>query len=173
VSNYQGTKTQREQIDEARASEERHIELIPEGEREEIRQIYAAKGFEGDDLERAVEIITSDRQRWIEVMLREELGFSHGVEEPVRAGLSTFAAFVVVGAIPLLAFVYDQLQPGVIGDPFVWSAVLTGMAFFGVGALNGRFVEQPWWLSGAETLGVGGVAATMAYVIGSLLSGLV
>ena len=54
---------------------------------------------------------------------------------------------------------------------FVWSSVLTGVAFFVVGAVKGRFVlHNPVW-SGLETLGVGAVAAGMAYACGVLLSG--
>ena len=77
VSNYQGTKSQREQVEQARRKEEHHIEQIPEGEREEVRQIFARKGFEGGVLEKIVEVITQDRQLWIRTMLTEEL-VQHG-----------------------------------------------------------------------------------------------
>ena len=54
--------------------EETHIERVPEGEREEIRQIFRGKGFDGDVLERIVAVITADRKRWINPMLTEEWG---------------------------------------------------------------------------------------------------
>ena len=62
VSNYQNTKSQRELVEEARRTEEHHIEQIPIGEQEEIRQIFAGKGFEGEVLEKIVEVITQDRR---------------------------------------------------------------------------------------------------------------
>lgn len=169
IGNFLSARAEIERRERTRRQEERHIAEIPEGEREEVRQIFAAKGFEGDDLERAVEVITSDRKQWIETMLREEHGFAGGSESPVRAGASTFAAFVLVGAIPLLAFLYDVVTPRALPHAFAWSSVLTGVAFFVVGALKARFVEQPWWRSGAETLLIGGIAAGVAYGIGSAL----
>lgn len=169
ASNFLATRAERQQRARTINEELRHLSEVPDGEREEVRQIYAAKGFAADDLERAVEIITSDRQRWLDTMLREEHGLAAVPVDPVRAGLATFAAFVVVGSIPLLAFIADLIRPGAVVDPFLWSTVLTGMAFFGVGALKSRFVDQPWWRSGTETFALGGFAAVLAFAIGTAL----
>ena len=59
--------------------------LVPEGEREEIRQIYGAKGFRGADLDRAVAVITSDRERWIDTMMVEEYGQPRVLRVPFKA----------------------------------------------------------------------------------------
>jgi VIT1/CCC1 family predicted Fe2+/Mn2+ transporter len=173
ASNYLGTRAEEQLRQRARRQEEREIESYPEGEREEIRQIVTSKGFEGADLERAVEIITSDRQRWIEMMLTEELGLSLSGPSPLRAAALTFVAFAVVGSIPLLPFILNFVTPNAIGNPFVWSTLLTAGAFFGVGAAKSRFVEQSWLWSGLETLLVGGAAAGIAFFVGKLLGGLV
>lgn len=169
ASNFLGTRAERQQLDHARQIEEREIELYPEGEREEVRQILAAKGFEGDLLERAVEVMTADRARWVNLMLQEELGLSLGGSEPLKAAGTTFVAFIVVGLIPLLPFIAQEI--GLIGEErvFAASAVLTGVAFFGVGAAKARFVERNALLSGLETLAVGGAAAGLAYVVGLAL----
>jgi VIT1/CCC1 family predicted Fe2+/Mn2+ transporter len=172
ASNYLGTRAEEQLRERARRIEEQEIESYPEGEREEIRQIVRSKGFEGPDLERAVEIITSDRKRWIEMMLTEELGLSLEGPSPLRAAAATFVAFVVVGCIPLLPFLLQFIIPNAVANPFLWSTVLTAAAFFGVGAAKSRFVEQRWYWSGLETLLVGGGAAVLAYLIGTLLTGL-
>ncbi len=171
VSNFLGTRAEAQQRDLARREELRQIELVPEGEREEIRQLYAAKGFGGDDLERAVAIITSDRDVWVETMMREELGYGSEVTNPLRAAASTLVAFIAVGFLPLGAFVYDTALPGDVASPFTWSVILTGLAFLAVGALKARIVQQPAWRSALETLAVGGAAAVLAYVLGSVLQG--
>ena len=171
VSNYLGTRAESQQRALARNEEERHVALIPEGEREEIRQLFAAKGFTGEDLDRVVEVITDDRDRWVDTMMTEELGYGIELGNPLRAAASTFAAFVVVGALPLIVFVIDILTPGSVADPFAWSAGLTAIAFFGVGSLKASVVDQPWWRSGVETLAVGGAAAAVAFLIGVALEG--
>jgi VIT1/CCC1 family predicted Fe2+/Mn2+ transporter len=170
VSNFLGSRAERQRRERARREEQRQIREHPEGEREEIRQIFAAKGFDGEDLERVVDVITADRELWTNTMMSEELGFGPSEPNEVRAAASTFVAFVVVGALPLLVYLYD-LAVAEVADPFAWSAAMTGIAFFAVGALKSRFVDQAWWRSGAETLAVGGLAAALAYAAGVLLQG--
>lgn len=171
ASNYLGTRTECQLRDKARAMERRHIRLAPEGEREEIRQIFAAKGFEGSDLDRAVEIITSDEKRWIDTMLVDELGMSLQSPSAFKAAATTFFAFCLVGLLPLLAFIFGFVLPGDSTTLYATSTLLTGVAFFFVGATKSFFVDQKWYCSGFETLLIGAVAAGLAYAIGVLLRG--
>lgn len=172
ASNFVGTRTDQQLQSKARAIEHHHIETYPEGEREEIRQIFAAKGFRDEDLKRAVDVITADREQWVDTMLTEELGLSLNIRSPIKAATATMVAFLVVGVIPLAAFIVQALNPALLENPYVWSSVLTGVAFFAVGAFKSRFVEQAWYWSGLETLTVGGSAAILAYLVGMALSGL-
>lgn len=171
VSNFLATRAEQHEVDYARETEKYHISKIPDGEREEIRQIFAAKGFEGEDLDRAVEIITSDVERWVDTMVQEELGMSLNRPVAWRAALSTFLAFILVGSLPLLTFVYLLFHPNSI-DAFLWSCLITSATFFAVGSYKSRIVQKNWFTGGLETLAVGGTAAALAYIVGVLLQGL-
>jgi VIT1/CCC1 family predicted Fe2+/Mn2+ transporter len=86
--------------------------------------------------------------------------------------VTTFVAFLVAGFIPLVVFVYQAAADIELTDPFLISSLATGVAFFAVGALKSRFVAQSWWRSGLETLVLGGAAASLAFIVGNLLSNL-
>lgn len=171
ASNFLGTRADEQLESKARADEVIQIGQNPDGEREEVREIFRAKGFAGEDLERVVDVICSNERVWIDTMLREELGLQSSARSPIRAAAATFVAFLIVGFIPLLPFV-AQYFAGVTHAPFGWSCVLTAVAFFSVGAAKARFVHQHWFLAGAETLLLGGSAAALAYFVGSLLRGI-
>ncbi|MGE0378186.1 MAG: VIT1/CCC1 transporter family protein, partial [Planctomycetaceae bacterium] len=136
-------------------------------------QIMQSQGFANGDLERAVEIITSDRRQWIQTMLREEHGVPPAGPVAWRAAAATFVAFLIVGSLPLVPFVARLLLGLELSAPYLWSTLLTGTAFFAVGAAKSRFVDQAWHWSGLETLAVGSGAAALAYVCGVLLQSVV
>ena len=160
ASNYSGTRTERQEHETLRAREERHIDVDPQGEREEVRQIFAAKGFSGDELERVVDVVTSDRGRWIETMLAEEYGLPPQVRPPLGAALATFASFVVCGSMPLVPFVASMAHP------FAVSLALTLVVFFLIGSGKSRWLTISWWKAGLETLAIGGAAAALAFLAG-------
>ncbi len=173
AGNFLSTRAEEELRRKAERMEEEHIQTIPEGEREEIRQIFAAKGFSGKELENAVKVITSNREQWIKTMVQEEHGMPLSGPSPWKAALATFCAFMFVGMLPLISFCFQLIYPHTQFDPFKISAVLTCCAFFAVGALKAKFVGERWFISGIETLFVGGSAAFLAYMVGVLLKGIV
>jgi VIT1/CCC1 family predicted Fe2+/Mn2+ transporter len=171
VSNLLGTRAESQRRASAALNERRLIKSDPDGEREDIRRIFAAKGLEGDALETVVETITANRELWVETMVTEELGFGPSEGSPVRAAAATFLAFVALGSLPLIVFLAATILDVDVEAPFAWSAALTAIAFFSVGAFKARFVEQSWWRAGLETLALGGAAAGLAYLVGVLLQG--
>lgn len=167
AGNYSGTRAELDELEHLRHVEARHIEEAPEGEREEIRQIYAKKGLQGKELRSVVDALTSNRERWIDTMLREEYGLPDQVRSPWLAGLNTFVAFQVCGVAPLIPYLLGFERP------FLVACVLTGLVFFAIGGMRSRWSLTPWWKAGLGTLAVGGAAAALAYGIGDLLSRLV
>lgn len=170
ASNYQRAKSEHEWLARSRAIEEMHVRTVPDGEREEVRQIFAAKGFQGELLEQIVQVITQDRKLWVDTMLTEELGLRLDPPRPAVAALTTFAGFCAAGALPLLPYALPGLPPAQV---FAASAGVAGAVFFGIGLIKGRVMQHPLLKSGLETLLVGGAAAGLAYLVGVLLRGLV
>lgn len=160
TSNYLKAKSDRHVVERARRIEEHHVEVVPEGEREEIRQLFAAKGLAGQVLEDVVSVITRDRATWVNTMLRDELGLRLETPEPRIAAAVTFSAFVLAGLLPL--------APLALADGFGLSAALTGAIFFTIGVVKGRITAQPVIACGLEALVIGSGAAGLAYVVADL-----
>lgn len=163
AGNYLATRSEQDEFHHAEAVERRHIQAVPEGEREEVREILRGLGIVDDLLDRVVAVITADRDRWVRMMVREEYGLPAAVRSPWRAAESTFAAFLLCGLVPLIPFVAG------LKNAFWMASAATSLIFFLIGALKSRWSTQPWWLSGLGTLAVGGGAAVLAYVVGAWL----
>ncbi len=173
VGNFLGIRAEDQNRERTRRREQAHIELVPDGEREEVRQIFATKGFAGAELERVVEVITDDRELWVETMLREEHGLPAVPRSAVRAAMATFVAFVAVGSVPLMAFVADLAAPSAVPLPVAISGVMTAVTFAGIGIAKSRAVEGAWRRDALETLALGGAASAIAFAVGFLLRGLI
>jgi len=160
ISNYESNKAELEFFESIRQSEAQHIEDFPEGEREEIRQIFAAKGFAGEILEQIVTTITANKRIWLDIMLVEEHGLSKTTQNPSISAGVTFLAFLAVGAIPLMPYIVSSLE---MNQQFSVSAFLAGTMFFLIGMLKSLALGKPAFVSGIRTLLTGGTAAALAY----------
>ncbi len=172
VGNYLGTKSEVEYKRRERYREEWEVENLPQEEREEIRQIYRRKGFTGDLLERAVEVITGNKKQWVDTMLLEELHIIPEQKSPLAAGAVTFGSFVLAGFVPLFSYVLSYTVSFFARHAYPTSIGLTFATIFAVGSLRVYVTGKRWWTSGLEMLLVGGATAVVAYVIGYVLRGL-
>jgi len=166
VSNYESIKAQQDFTESVRLDEQEHIEKIPIGEKEEIRQIFQKKGFTGDVLNKIVETIISDKNLWIDTMLKEEHGLQQNNLNPLKSGATTFTAFIFVGTIPLLPFLAPNLD---MKTQFIISTSLAGIMFFMIGAMKSHLFSKPVFSSGIKTLLTGGIAASLAFITGYIL----
>ena len=166
ISNYLGTCSRQQEVTRARADEAWQLDADPEGERREIREIFARKGFGGAPLDHIVQVITSDRKVWVDTMMAEELKLSEVSARPLRAGIVTFAAFTSCGLVPLTPFL---LGGGNFESMFRISLTLSAATFFALGIGKGAVLGLPPLRSGIQTLVIGSIAAGLAYVTGMLL----
>lgn len=172
IGSYLSNKSEQEQYEKHKAIEYWEVDHLPEKEVEEIREIYAAKGFEGELLEKVVEVITSDKDRWVDVMMKEELNMTESDKSPIAMGAMTFLAFVLVGLIPLISYVWDYVAETNGAHLFLTSSILTSIAFIGVGWLKALVSQTNKIKSIIETLALGAAAAFVSYFVGSVLEGI-
>jgi vacuolar iron transporter family protein len=104
-------------------------------------------------------------------MMREELGLIEEEKKPLDAAITTFTAFNLVGLVPLIPFVFLYLSGFTISAEhvFLFSIVFTAISFFLIGIVRGKIVNKSLLRTGLNTLAVGGIAASVAYVIGYIL----
>lgn len=160
LGGYLAAKTDIEHFDAEVARERREIAEVPHREVAEVESVMRGFGLDGKPLERVVASITADRDRWVEFMMRFELGIER--PDPRRAFTSAFTiggAYIVGGLVPLVPYMLVPTVP----DAMVWSMISTGVALLAFGAIKGRFTGMNLVRSAIQTLVVGGLAAGAAF----------
>ncbi len=172
IGDYLSTKAENEYKEIERERETWEVENYPEGEIQEMVEIYMHKGMTEEDAKSVMAIISKYKDAWVDIMMVEELGIIEDDESPLKNALVTFFSFAIFGFIPLVAYVFASFIPIFHTQTFVIASILTGLTLFALGALKVRVTGKNWFTSGFEMLIVGGIAATAAYLIGAVLSGL-
>ena len=167
-SAYISSKSQMEFFLAEIERERREIKEMPDKEREEIRKIYRAKGFHGEELEMVVRRITSKPTVWLRVMMEEELGLLvESFENPWLVGGVTACSYAAAAFLPILPYaaVFPQ-------KAFLWSVGISIAALFVLGAGKTYWTRLSAWRGGLEIVGIGIISALVGYGIGRLAGGL-
>jgi len=167
VQNYLAVKSQREILESEIMRERYEIENMPDRERMEIEEIYKAKGFQGEELQRVVDKVTSNKEVWLKTMLTEELGLNLEIlGSPIRGALVMFGAFLLGGILPIIPYF-------LFGTGFTSLGIAIGFSItssFVIGALKARLAKKNWIKGGLEMAGLGTGIALVGYGIGTELA---
>jgi vacuolar iron transporter family protein len=177
IGNYLSAKSRIEYVERQRKREEWEIKNNAAQKIREIKDIYSDKGFKGELLESIAKVIISNRKVWVDTMMEEKIGpIDNNNENPIYKAITTFFAFYLVGLIPLIPFiyvyfVYFDLSHSInkIDNVFLYSIIFTAISFFSIGLVKGKVVNKSPVKSGLNTLIIGGIAAVVAFLVGSLL----
>jgi VIT1/CCC1 family predicted Fe2+/Mn2+ transporter len=146
------------------ATERHEIQSEPEEERAELRAIYSRKGFRGGLLDRVVDHLTEDEDRWLHAMVTDELGVVEADERhPIVQGLMIGASFVFGGVIPVLPF----LLP--IAAQQAWAYALTALTAVFFGSLKARYTLKSPWRSGIEFFAIVSIGTVAGIAAGAVL----
>jgi predicted membrane protein (TIGR00267 family) len=161
---YTSTVAERDYYRAERVREAAEIDTMPEAERQEIHDIFAAKGFTGDLLEQVVDTITANRDEWLETMMDEELHLQPVDSSAIfRTSFVIFVATLIGHLIPLLPFVWLARTPALI-----LGIVLSALVLFGVGVYSAVTLVGDWRKSGLKMMVIGLGAAAVGFAIGRL-----
>ncbi len=162
LGGYLAARTDAEHYGSERAREDWEIDHLRERELHEVSGIFEGYGLRGEELTAVVAAVTADRKRWLDFMMRFELGLEE--PDPKRAPVSAgtiAASYFVGGMIPLTPYILLSS----ISDAFAYSVGFTGLALLVFGGIKGHFTGINRLKSAAQTLLVGGLAAGAAYAL--------
>jgi VIT1/CCC1 family predicted Fe2+/Mn2+ transporter len=162
---FLGARAERDLYHRERAREMREVREVPHLERDELRQIYRKKGFEGDELERVVDVLTATTKRWVDVMMAEELGLARPTSSATKAGVVVGLSYLVAASVPLLPYLFLPMRTALFA-----SVVLTGVVLLAVGVGKARFTNRPPLRGAIETLLAGWAGTAVCWGIGQLAS---
>jgi len=159
---YTSTLAENDLYHSEKEREYRHIRLAPDVEVEEIRDIYLKRGFEGETLEKIVDVITSNHDVWVDVMMSEEFQMT-----PPEKTMAFRTAFIVglsalIGSlIPMLPFFFLNVSLS------IWlSIAIAALTLFIVGAYKARVTIGKPFRSGIQMAVIGTLSALAGYVVG-------
>jgi VIT1/CCC1 family predicted Fe2+/Mn2+ transporter len=167
LGGYLAAKTDSEHYASERQREIRETVELADVETEEVAKVFRGYGMSEAQMAPVVAAITSDQNRWVDFMMRFELGLEE--PDPARAGRSaaTIAfSYIVGGLVPLAPYILmKQVRSA------LWvSVAVTLLALLVFGSIKGYYTGVKPWRSGLQTTIVGGLAAAAAFFIARLIS---
>ncbi len=166
LGGYLAGKSDVEHYEVERQREVRETEEVPDIERKEVADILTNFGLPDDEVGPVVDAISKDRSKWVDLMMRFELG----LEKPdpgraLKSAMTIALSYAVSGFIPLGPYI---LLPSVHSALYV-SIVVTILALFTFGIIKGRVMGVKTLKSGLQMAVVGGIAAGTAFLLARLI----
>lgn len=167
LGGFLAARTDAQHYHSERRREEYEVDELAGLERREVADIFRSYGLSGAQLESVVAAISADKERWVEFMMRHELGLVP--PDPQRAPISALTiggSYLLGGLVPLAAYFFmtDAHRALVV------SAVVTGLALLVFGGVKARLTGVPMLRGAVETFFVGGLAAGVAFAVAKLIA---
>jgi VIT1/CCC1 family predicted Fe2+/Mn2+ transporter len=166
LGGFLAAKTDAEHFASEQAREERETYDMPEVEAEEVAQIFRDYGLPEETIASAVAALRADRKRWVDFMMRFELGLERPDPKRARRSAATIAgSYIAGGLIPLLPY----MLVSDIRTALLFSVSVTLVALFVFGYVKGRFTGLPPMRGAIQTTLIGGLAAGAAFGIARVI----
>ena len=167
LGGYLAARTDAEHYESEREREIRETVELRDHEIEEVAHVFRSYGMTEEQAAPVVKAITSDQKRWVNFMMRFELG----LEEPdpkraVRSALTIAGAYIFGGLIPLAPY----MTSASVHTGLLISIAITLLALYVFGAVKGHYTGISPWRGGMQTTITGGLAAAVAFFIAKLIA---
>ena len=137
-------------------------ELFPETEKAEVREVFAEYGLSAELQNQAAEELAKDRDKWVNFMMRFELGLEKPDEKRARqAAFNIGASYIVGGLVPLSPYFFFEDAH----QALLWSVVVTLAALMIFGYLKSKVIGQPPLKGALQTALIGALAAATAFMV--------
>ncbi|MEO8593469.1 MAG: VIT1/CCC1 transporter family protein [Candidatus Solibacter sp.] len=167
LGGYLAARTDSDHYQSERAREIRETVELPQKERDEVADVFREFGMSDEHIKPVVDAISSDQKRWVDFMMRFELGFEE--PDPLRArnSAATIAiSYILGGMVPLSSYMFvDDLRVALL-----WSAAVTLLALFVFGYVKGKLTGIAPLRGGLQTVVIGGLASAAAFGLARWIS---
>ncbi len=146
------------------------VDHFPEKEKQEIRDVFAEYGLSEQSTETIVEELAKDKDKWVNFMMRYELGLDQpDINRARQSALTIGISYIIGGIVPLST--YFPVFSSNAHDGFVYSCIITAICLFVFGFFKTKIIGQPPLMGAIKTLFIGALAAGSAYLIANLIAG--
>ena len=166
LGGYLAGKTEIDHYNSELRREYDEVERVPERERDEVREFFSSLGLSHDVQEQAVEEMTRDKDKWVDFMMKYELGLDK--PDPQRARKSAFNigfSYVVGGLIPLSPYFF--VTDGFTGLRI--SAVITLCCLFIFGYFKSKLTGVNPLAGAIRVMVIGALAAGCAFAVARII----
>ena len=167
LGGYLAARTDRDHYASERAREVRETIELPHKEREEVADVFREFGMSEEHIKPVVDAISADQKRWVDFMMRFELGFEE--PDPLRArnsAVTIAVSYILGGMVPLSSYMLvDDLA-----SALLWSVVVTLIALFIFGYVKGKLTGVTPLRGGLQTVVIGGLASAAAFGLARWIS---
>ena len=165
LGGYLAGKTEIDHYNSEQKREEWEVDNLPEKEKEEVRVIFADLGMSEETQCQVVEEMSKDRAKWVDFMMRYELGLEKPDAKRARnSALNIGLSYIVGGIVPLSPYFFASTPV----DGLKWSAMITVLCLFVFGFFKAKVTGQNPWGGAVRVMLIGSVAATAAFFIARL-----
>jgi len=160
---YTSARAEEDYYDSQQKQEEYETRTVPKIEEKEVYDIYYNKGFRGKLLNDIVKKITSNKQMWVDIMMKEELELSKSSIHPIKSAFVVGLAALIGSFVPLTAFFFLPIKTAI----YV-SVIISAITLFITGIFEAKINLASWWKKGLELMLIGMAAAAIGFAIGKM-----